>query len=139
LTFAIKKIPLSIVYASWAGIGVLLIAILGYFFYKQTLSWQAIFGLVVLLLIFTLSMVSLSSKNSALKVQLEQEKVVTLSLLKLQDKVFYLKLSNAKSKKIIQRTYQRTKNKSIHIQSNNQIVLSGFSMPFSDVLNGLKR
>jgi small multidrug resistance pump len=47
LTFAIKKIPLSIVYASWAGIGVLLIAILGYFFYKQTLSWQAIFGLVL--------------------------------------------------------------------------------------------
>jgi type II secretory pathway component PulM len=80
-----------------------------------------------------------SSKNSALKVRLEQEKVVTLSLLKLQDKVFYLKLSNAKSKKIIQRTYQRTKNKSIHIQSNNQIVLSGFSMPFSDVLNGLNR
>jgi type II secretory pathway component PulM len=84
-------------------------------------------------------MASLSSKNSALKVRLEQEKVVTLSLLKLQDKVFYLKLSNAKSKKIIQRTYQRTKNKSIHIQSNNQIVLSGFSMPFSDVLNGLNR
>jgi small multidrug resistance pump len=48
LTFAIKKIPLSIVYASWAGIGVLLIAILGYFFYKQTLSWQAIFGLVLI-------------------------------------------------------------------------------------------
>jgi hypothetical protein len=46
-------------------------------------------------------MASLSSKNSALKVRLEQEKGVTLSLLKLQDKVFYLKLSNAKSKKII--------------------------------------
>jgi uncharacterized protein YabE (DUF348 family) len=39
-----------------------------------------VFGLVVLLLIFTLSMASLSSKNSALKVRLEQEKVVTLSL-----------------------------------------------------------
>ncbi len=48
LTFAIKKIPLSIVYASWAGMGVLLIAILGYFFYKQALSWQAIFGLVLI-------------------------------------------------------------------------------------------
>ncbi|CAC9466818.1 DMT family transporter [bacterium endosymbiont of Bathymodiolus sp. 5 South] len=48
LTFAIKKIPLSIVYASWAGIGVLLIAILGYFFYKQALSWQAILGLILI-------------------------------------------------------------------------------------------
>lgn len=49
LTFAIKKIPLSIVYASWAGLGVLLIAILSYFFYKQALNWQTIFGLILII------------------------------------------------------------------------------------------
>lgn len=50
LTFAIKKIPLAIVYASWSGVGILLITTLGYFFYKQTLSWQAIVGLVLIVL-----------------------------------------------------------------------------------------
>jgi hypothetical protein len=62
-----------------------------------------LFGLVILLLIFVLSMVSLSDKGSVLKAQLEQEKVIYSSLLKLQSKVFYLKLSSAKSKSIILR------------------------------------
>jgi small multidrug resistance pump len=48
LTFAIKEIPLAIVYASWAGAGVLLIAILSYFFYQQMLNWQTIVGLFLI-------------------------------------------------------------------------------------------
>ncbi len=48
LTFAIKKIPLAIVYASWAGLGVLLITVLSYFIYKQVLNWQTIVGLVLI-------------------------------------------------------------------------------------------
>ena len=94
-------------------------------------------GLVALLLIFILSMVSLSNKNNTLTAKLEREKVVSLSLLKLQDKVFYLKLSSAKSKSIIRNTYHKAENKNIHIQSNNRIVFSSPSMLFSDVLNGL--
>ena len=35
-TFAIKEIPLSIVYATWSGLGIFTIAIFGYIFYKQT-------------------------------------------------------------------------------------------------------
>ena len=45
LTFALQSIPIAIVYATWAGLGVLLISVLGYFFYGQTLQWQSIIGL----------------------------------------------------------------------------------------------
>ena len=39
LALVSQKLPLSIVYASWAGIGVFSVAILSYVFYKQTLNW----------------------------------------------------------------------------------------------------
>ena len=45
LTFAIKVLPLSIVYATWSGVGVFLVAALSYFFYGDILKWQAILGL----------------------------------------------------------------------------------------------
>ena len=45
MTFVMDKIPIAIVYATWSGLGVFTIAILGYFFFKQTLAWQAIVGL----------------------------------------------------------------------------------------------
>jgi multidrug transporter EmrE-like cation transporter len=48
LTFVVNKLPISIVYATWSGLGVFTIAILGYIFYKQTLSWQAILGLFLI-------------------------------------------------------------------------------------------
>ena len=54
LTFAIKEIPLSIVYATWSGLGIFTIAIFGYIFYKQTLSWQAVFGLFLIVIGITL-------------------------------------------------------------------------------------
>ena len=43
-----QKLPLSVVYASWAGIGVFTVAILSYFFYKQTLNWQTLVGLFLI-------------------------------------------------------------------------------------------
>lgn len=43
-----QKLPLSVVYASWAGIGVFSVAILSYFFYKQTLNWQTVVGLFLI-------------------------------------------------------------------------------------------
>ena len=45
LTFVVDKLPIAIVYATWSGLGIFTIAILGYIFFKQTLSWQAILGL----------------------------------------------------------------------------------------------
>ena len=48
LTFVVNKLPIAIVYATWSGLGVFSIAILGYFFFKQTLAWQAIVGLFLI-------------------------------------------------------------------------------------------
>jgi len=48
LTFAIRDIPIAIVYAIWSGIGVFLIAIFSAFVYKQLLQWQAIVGLALI-------------------------------------------------------------------------------------------
>jgi len=48
LTFVVNKLPIAIVYATWSGLGVFTIAILGYIFFKQNLSWQAILGLFLI-------------------------------------------------------------------------------------------
>ncbi|MDA9664138.1 multidrug efflux SMR transporter [bacterium] len=49
MTFVMDKLPIAIVYATWSGLGVFTIAILGYIFFKQTLAWQAIFGLFLII------------------------------------------------------------------------------------------
>ena len=49
LTFVVNKLPIAIVYATWSGLGIFTIAILGYIFFKQTLSWQAILGLFLII------------------------------------------------------------------------------------------
>tara|TARA_A100001035_G_C27484577_1_gene364752 strand:- start:74 stop:391 length:318 start_codon:yes stop_codon:yes gene_type:complete len=54
LTFVVNKLPIAIVYASWSGLGIFSIAILGYIFYNQTLSYQAIIGLFLIILGVTL-------------------------------------------------------------------------------------
>ena len=50
MTFVMDKLPIAIVYATWSGLGVFTIAILGYFFFKQTLNWQAILGLFLIII-----------------------------------------------------------------------------------------
>ena len=50
LAIVSQKLPLSIVYASWSGVGIFSIAILSYFFYKQTLNWQTIAGLFLIVI-----------------------------------------------------------------------------------------
>ena len=50
LTFVVDKLPIAIVYATWSGLGVFTIAILGYIFFKQNLSWQAILGLFLIVI-----------------------------------------------------------------------------------------
>ena len=48
LTFVVNKLPIAVVYATWSGLGIFTIAILGYIFFKQTLTWQAILGLFLI-------------------------------------------------------------------------------------------
>ena len=50
LAIVSQKLPLSIVYASWSGIGIFSIAILSYIFYKQTLNWQTAAGLFLIVI-----------------------------------------------------------------------------------------
>ena len=50
LTFVVNKLPIAIVYATWSGLGVFTIAILGYIFFKQTLAWQAVLGLFLIVI-----------------------------------------------------------------------------------------
>ena len=50
MTFDMDKLPIAIVYATWSGLGVFTIAILGYIFYKQALSWQAVLGLFLIVI-----------------------------------------------------------------------------------------
>ena len=54
LTFVVDKLPIAIVYATWSGLGIFTIAVLGYVFFKQTLSWQAIFGMFLIVIGVTL-------------------------------------------------------------------------------------
>ena len=50
LTFALKEIPIAIVYSTWAGLGVMLISILGKFLYGQVLQWQTVVGLILIVI-----------------------------------------------------------------------------------------
>ena len=61
LTFVVNKLPIAIVYATWSGLGIFTISILGYIFFKQTLSWQAVLGLF--LIIAGVILVNLFSKT----------------------------------------------------------------------------
>ena len=54
LTFVVNKLPIAIVYATWSGLGIFTIAILGYIIFKQTLSWQSILGLFLIIVGITL-------------------------------------------------------------------------------------
>ena len=50
LSVAVVKFPLTIVYASWTGLGVVSVAILSYYFYKQPLNLITIIGLFMIVI-----------------------------------------------------------------------------------------
>lgn len=49
LSLAFKYIPLGIAYAVWAGLGIVLTALVSVYIFKQTLSVQAIIGILLIL------------------------------------------------------------------------------------------
>ena len=49
LSLTLKTIPVGIAYAIWSGLGITLVSIVGYFFYKQNLDIPAITGLLLIL------------------------------------------------------------------------------------------
>jgi small multidrug resistance pump len=50
LTFVVNKLPIAIVYGTWSGLGIFTVAILGYIFFNQTLSWQSVLGLFLIVI-----------------------------------------------------------------------------------------
>ncbi len=45
LSYALKSIPIGVAYAIWSAAGIVLISLVGYFAYKQTLDLPAILGI----------------------------------------------------------------------------------------------
>ena len=54
LSFAVREIPLTIVYATWCGAGIFFVSVLSYFLFGQSISWQGIIGLVLIVIGVTL-------------------------------------------------------------------------------------
>ncbi len=50
LAYLSTKLPLSIIYASWAGLGIFSVTLLSLFLYKQLLNWQTFIGLSLIIL-----------------------------------------------------------------------------------------
>ena len=50
LALVSQKLPLAVIYASWAGLGVFSVALLSYFFYKQALNWHTNIGLLLIII-----------------------------------------------------------------------------------------
>lgn len=49
LSLTLNTIPVGIAYAIWSGTGIILISLIGYFFFKQTLDLQAITGIILII------------------------------------------------------------------------------------------
>jgi small multidrug resistance pump len=49
LTLVLRVIPIGITYAVWSGVGIVLVAVAGFFLYKQTPDIPAIIGMVLII------------------------------------------------------------------------------------------
>ena len=71
MTFTLDYFPIGIVYAIWSAMGIAIVAIISYFIYSQSLQWQAIFGLILIIAgVILLNLFSADSKS------LEEEKEI---------------------------------------------------------------
>ena len=64
LAFSLKTIPIGIAYAIWSGAGIVLIAGIGWWLYRQSLDWPAVVGLG--LIIAGISIMQMFSANARL-------------------------------------------------------------------------
>lgn len=49
LSLTLRTMPVGVVYALWSGIGIVFIAAIGYFYFRQPLDLPAIIGLVLII------------------------------------------------------------------------------------------
>ena len=50
LSLTVGKLPLALVYSTWAGLGVFTVTLLSYFIYRQHVSWQSVIGLFLIVI-----------------------------------------------------------------------------------------
>ena len=50
LTFSVRVIPIGVLYATWSGMGIFLITVFGYLIYQQSVNWQTILGLFLIII-----------------------------------------------------------------------------------------
>ncbi len=50
LAFAAKTLEISVAYAIWAGLGTALIAVVGIFFFEETMSWTKLASIVLIII-----------------------------------------------------------------------------------------
>lgn len=48
MTLVLRVIPIGVTYAIWSGLGIVLVAIVSYFLYQQSLDMPAIIGMVLI-------------------------------------------------------------------------------------------
>jgi small multidrug resistance pump len=49
LALTLRTTPVGVAYAIWSGCGIVLISLVGWFFYRQALDWPAIAGIALIL------------------------------------------------------------------------------------------
>jgi small multidrug resistance pump len=49
LALTLKTMPVGIMYAIWSGSGIVLIAVIGWVVFRQTLDWPAVLGMAFIL------------------------------------------------------------------------------------------
>ena len=47
-SFALKSIPVGVAYAIWGGVGIVLVTLIGYFYFRQRLDLPALFGIALI-------------------------------------------------------------------------------------------
>tara|TARA_E500000178_G_C16952485_1_gene721959 strand:- start:30 stop:359 length:330 start_codon:yes stop_codon:yes gene_type:complete len=50
LSILSSKLPLAVIYASWAGMGILLVTVLSFYIYKQVLNFFTVVGIILILI-----------------------------------------------------------------------------------------
>jgi small multidrug resistance pump len=48
LSLTLKVIPIGIAYAVWSGVGIVIISVIGYFYFKQSLDLPALIGITMI-------------------------------------------------------------------------------------------
>ena len=80
MTFTLDYFPIGIVYAIWSAMGIAIVAIVSYFVYSQALQWQAIFGLMLVIIgVILLNLFSSEPKSNEEKQKMDRDTFMEMS------------------------------------------------------------